>query len=57
MFRHLARLKEWLHREDGAAAMEYALMVSIIVVAALVGITTLGTSINSGFADYATKIG
>jgi pilus assembly protein Flp/PilA len=43
-------------REEGQAVVEYAVLVSLIVVAALVAITATGTSVSALFSSIATKI-
>ena len=40
----LRRLRKFLTSEDGATAVEYALLVSLIVLAALAGLSTVGKS-------------
>ena len=49
----IARL---VSEEDGATMVEYALMVALIAVVAMVAATTLGTNINSKFEDVAGKV-
>ena len=44
-------------REDrGATATEYALLVSFIAIAILVGVTAFGTSLNTFFNNLAGRI-
>ncbi len=38
----LRRMRKFLASEDGATAVEYALLVSLIVLAALAGLASLG---------------
>ena len=42
-------LVEFLRREDGPTAVEYAVMLALIVVVCLVAITALGTAANKTF--------
>lgn len=50
------RLWEFIRSEDGPTAVEYAVMLALIVGAALVGITSLGSATSTSFQDSATKI-
>jgi len=43
----------FLKREDGPTAVEYAVMLALIVVVCITAITTLGTNANATF----TKVG
>ena len=40
---------EFLKREDGPTAVEYAVMLALIIVVCLAAITTLGQNANSTF--------
>ncbi len=42
--------------EDGAAMVEYALLVALIALVAIVGVTTTGTGINAQFLKISCKI-
>jgi len=42
--------------EDGAAMVEYALLVALIALVAIVGVTATGTSLNAQFAKISCKI-
>jgi pilus assembly protein Flp/PilA len=42
-------VKQFLKDEDGAAAIEYALIAALIAMAIVVGATALGGSINAFF--------
>ena len=42
--------------EEGATAVEYGLMVSLIAVAVIVAVTLIGTNLNTMFGNVATKI-
>jgi pilus assembly protein Flp/PilA len=46
-------LVNFLQREDGPTAVEYAVMLALIVVVCITAITTLGTNANATF----TKVG
>ncbi|ABK04299.1 Flp/Fap pilin component [Arthrobacter sp. FB24] len=42
--------------EKGATAVEYGLMVALIVIAAILGITAVGTSLQTLFNDISLKL-
>ncbi|MDP9985285.1 MULTISPECIES: Flp family type IVb pilin [Arthrobacter] len=42
--------------EKGATAVEYGLMVALIVIAAILGITAVGGQLQALFADIATRL-
>jgi pilus assembly protein Flp/PilA len=50
------RLIRFLKAEEGATAGEYALIVSLIAVAIIVGAMAVGTSINSKISIVASSI-
>ena len=50
-------LVEFLRREDGPTAVEYAVMLALIVVVCITAITTLGTNANNTFSYTANVIG
>jgi len=43
--------------EDGPTAVEYAVMLALIIVVCIVAITTLGTNANATFEKVGTTIG
>ena len=48
--RHVAKkFVEFMKKEDGPTAVEYAVMLALIVVVCLVAITALGTAANKTF--------
>lgn len=49
-------IQRFLQEEDGAAMVEYALLVALIALVAIVGVSATGTSINSQFAKISCKI-
>ena len=53
MTRLLHSVVEFLKREDGPTAVEYAVMLALIIVVCITAITTLGTNANATF----TKVG
>ena len=46
----------FLQDENGPTAVEYAVMVALIIVVSIAAITTLGTKVTSTFSTTATKI-
>jgi len=53
MSKVLAQLQAFLHDEDGPTAVEYAVMLALIVVVCITAITTLGNNANSTFSNVA----
>ena len=49
-------LKRFLKSEDGPTAVEYAVMLALIIVVCLTAITTLGTGANQTFTDVNAKL-
>ena len=52
----MKRLFQFLRGEDGPTAVEYAVMLALIVGAALSGITSFGQATLTSFQDSSTKI-
>jgi pilus assembly protein Flp/PilA len=48
--------KNFARDEEGAAAIEYALIAALIAMAITVGATALGSGINAFFSKIATKL-
>ena len=48
---------EFLKREDGPTAVEYAVMLALIIVVCIAAITTLGKNANSTFSTVGNSIG
>ena len=46
----------FLKQEDGPTAVEYAVMLALIVVVCIAAITTLGSNANSTFGFVGSKI-
>ena len=57
MRRFAQQLVNFVKREDGPTAVEYAVMLALIIVVCLVAITALGTSANATFGTVGNKIG
>lgn len=47
----------FLKREDGPTAVEYAVMLALIIVVCIVAITALGSNANKTFSNVAATIG
>jgi pilus assembly protein Flp/PilA len=48
---------EFMKKEDGPTAVEYAVMLALIVVVCIAAITTVGTNANNTFSSIAVKGG
>jgi pilus assembly protein Flp/PilA len=51
------RVKNFLAREDGPTAVEYAVMLALIIVVCITAITALGTNANKTFTSVSNSIG
>jgi pilus assembly protein Flp/PilA len=49
--------RRFLASEDGPTAVEYALMLALIVLACMTAIQSIGTNANTQFGKVATKLG
>ena len=47
----------FLKREDGPTAVEYAVMLALIIVVCITAITALGTNANKTFTNVSNTIG
>ena len=47
----------FMKREDGPTAVEYAVMLALIIVVCIAAITTLGSNANKTFTSVGTTIG
>ena len=50
-------VREFLSKEDGPTAVEYAVMLALIIVVCIAAITTLGSNANATFTSVGTAIG
>ena len=50
------KLAKFLKSEDGPTAVEYAVMVALIIVVSIGAVTTLGTKVSSTFTETANAI-
>ncbi|HEY1601903.1 MAG TPA: Flp family type IVb pilin [Pirellulales bacterium] len=53
---YAAKILRFLAAEDGPTAVEYAVMLALIVVVCLTAIQQIGTSANSTFNAVATQL-
>ena len=49
-------MTEFLAEEDGPTAVEYAIMLSLIVVVCILAVRNIGTSASSSFYKVATNV-
>jgi pilus assembly protein Flp/PilA len=49
----LERAKRFVKAEDGPTAVEYAVMLALIIVVCIAAITTLGSNANGTFSNVA----
>ena len=47
---------EFMKKEDGPTAVEYAVMLALIVVACIAAVTTLGQNTNSPFSFVGSSV-
>ncbi|MBX9622210.1 MAG: Flp family type IVb pilin [Gemmataceae bacterium] len=47
----------FLKNEDGPTAVEYAVMLALIIVVCIAAVTTLGTNANATFSKVGEKVG
>jgi pilus assembly protein Flp/PilA len=50
-------LKRFLTSEDGPTAVEYAVMLALIIIVCLVAIQSLGTNTSATFTNIANSLG
>ena len=49
-------IKNFLREEDGPTAVEYAVMLSLIIVVCIVAVRAIGTSASSTFNQVSTEL-
>lgn len=52
----LQRVKCFIRSDDGPTAVEYAVMLAMIIIVCLVAIQTLGTNAKTTFTNIATSL-
>ncbi|WP_246152552.1 Flp family type IVb pilin [Sphingomonas montanisoli] len=50
-------IRRLFRSEDGATAVEYGLILALVVLALLVGVTTLSGQVKATWNNIATKVG
>ena len=51
------KLKRFLKSEDGPTAVEYAVMLSLIIVVCLTAVTSIGKNASTTFTNVANQLG
>jgi pilus assembly protein Flp/PilA len=51
------RVVDFLRNEDGPTAVEYAVMLALIIVVCITAITTLGSNANNTFSYVGNQLG
>ena len=49
-------IQSWLHREEGQALTEYAMLITFVVLALITSLTLLGGSVSDYFSTIASAI-
>jgi pilus assembly protein Flp/PilA len=57
MAKWLERARQFAQAEDGPTAVEYAVMLALIVVVCIAAIATLGTNANLTFSKVGSAVG
>ncbi len=57
MRRFAIEVRKFLQSEDGPTAVEYAVMLALIIVVCLVAITSVGSKASATFSNVAASIG
>jgi len=55
MQRLIAKIRRFLVSEDGPTAVEYAVMLALILIAAITVVTTLGQNVSSTFSSVSSS--
>jgi len=57
MMHIVTKMQRFLKSEDGPTAVEYAVMLALIIIVCLVAIQSLGTNANTTFTNVANSLG
>jgi pilus assembly protein Flp/PilA len=57
MRRFLDAARRFVRNDDGPTAVEYAVMLALIIVVCLIAITALGTNANQTFTSVSNSVG
>ena len=53
----VSKLKRFLRSEDGPTAVEYAVMLSLIIVVCITAVTNIGRRASTTFTNVANQLG
>ena len=53
----VSKVQRFLKSEDGPTAVEYAIMLALIVIVCLAAIQSVGTTASSRFSDISVQLG
>ena len=53
----ITKVQKFIQAEDGPTAVEYAIMLALIVIVCITAITSVGTAANGAFNNVATEMG
>lgn len=56
MNRFVKKIVNFLNKEDGPTAVEYAVMLALIIVVCLIAISTVGQQANNTFSNIGNKL-
>lgn len=56
MLRASRFIKDFLAKDDGPTAVEYAVMLALIIVVCMVAITSIGTNASATFSTVGSKL-
>jgi len=56
MKKFVTKVQKFMKSEDGPTAVEYAIMLALIVIVCLTAIQAVGTAANSAFQDVSTQM-
>ena len=51
------KIQRFLKSEDGPTAVEYAVMLSLIIVVCITAVTSIGSKANTTFTNVAAQLG
>jgi pilus assembly protein Flp/PilA len=57
MLATLKKIRHFIRSEDGPTAVEYAVMLALIIIVCLVAITSVGTQASTTFSNVASSLG
>ena len=52
----ITKVQKFIQAEDGPTAVEYAIMLALIVIVCITAITSVGTAANGAFNNVATEL-